>query len=253
LTGVSKRETRIMKIVELKAKVRPHVGKKGAKKCRNEGWLPGILYGEGGLTTPVATNPKELDRVLHTHAGANVIINLMVEGLASDPVTVVVKEVQVDSIKETMRHVDFCRISLDKKIRTLVPFKIIGEAPGVKQGGILERLLWELEVESLPMQIPDNIEIDVSGLNIGDTLTVSSLKLPEEVTVLTDWDVGVVSVAVPKAEVTVEAAPAAAAEGAEPEVIGAKSDKEEKGAEAKEETKAGEEKKKPEEKRKSKE
>ncbi|MBI4832046.1 MAG: 50S ribosomal protein L25, partial [Candidatus Lindowbacteria bacterium] len=99
-----------MKIVELKAHVRPNTGKKGIKECRNKGLLPGILYGEGIITTPVATSPKELDRVLHTHAGANVIINLMVEGLAAEPVTVVVKEVQVDSIKETMKHVDFCRI-----------------------------------------------------------------------------------------------------------------------------------------------
>ncbi|MBI5117737.1 50S ribosomal protein L25 [Candidatus Poribacteria bacterium] len=242
-----------MKIVELKAQVRPATGKKGTKQCRNSGLLPGILYGEAGATTPLATNPKELDRVLHTHAGANVVINLMVEGLSADPVTVVVKEVQIDSIKDTMKHVDFCRISLDKKIRAHVPFKIIGDAPGVKQGGILERLLWELEIESLPMQIPDYIEIDVSALNIGDSLTVSSITAPEGVTVVTPSDVGVVAVAVPKAEVTAEAAPAAEAEAAEPEVISVKGEKAEKGSEEKEETKGAEEKKKPEEKRKSKE
>lgn len=243
-----------MEMVELNASVRPETGKKGARACRKKGLLPGVLYGKNDPTTPVAVNPKELDRVLHTHAGSNVVIKLSVDERGGEPVTVVVKELQVDNIKGTMRHVDFCQISLDETIRTEVPFKVVGEAPGVKMGGILEHILWELEIESLPMDIPDHIEVDVSELNIGDSLAVSDLKVPDGVTVWTDWDTAVVTVTAPRVEEVVEAAaPAEEVEGAEPEVVGAKPEKEAEEAEEKEKAESAEDKKKPAEKRKSKE
>jgi len=240
-----------MEIVELKASVRSQTGKKGARECRKQGLLPGVFYGRGDQPTPVAVNPKELDRVLHTHAGGNAIIRLALEGRDSEPVTVVVKELQVESIKGTMRHVDFCKIFLDQEIRSTVPFKVMGESPGVKNGGILEHTLWELEIECLPLNIPDYIEVDVSGLNIGDSVAVSDLKVPEGITVLTDESVSVVSIAAPRVEEVVEVAPEAEVEGPEPEVIGTKPEREAKGAEEKEET--TEEKKRSDEKRKSKE
>jgi large subunit ribosomal protein L25 len=126
-----------------------------------------------------------------------------------------------------------------------VPFRVVGEAPGVKKGGILEHTLWELEVECLPLNIPTAIEINVDSLEIGDSLAVSDLKVPDGVKVLTAWDTTVVSIAAPRVEAEVAPAPVAEAEAAEPEVI-EKPGKEAKGAEAKE----AEEK---EEKRKSKE
>ncbi|RJP70787.1 MAG: 50S ribosomal protein L25 [Candidatus Abyssobacteria bacterium SURF_17] len=250
-----------MEIVDLKANVRTVTGKKGARQCRQNGLLPGVLYGRGDTTTSLTVNPKELDRVLHTHAGSNVIIRLTLEEKGGDPTTVVVKELQVDSLKGTMRHVDFCHISLDKKIRTTVPFRIVGESPGVKLGGILEHTLWELEIESLPLEVPDYIEVDVSGLNMGDSLSVADLRLPEAIKVLTEQDVAVVSIAAPRVEAEVEAAPAPEAEVGEPEVITAKAEKKGEGAEEKEEPKAArkeepkaaKEEKKPAEKRKSKE
>jgi len=224
-----------MEIVELKANVRSQTGKKGAKGCRKNGLLPGVLYGREEQTTPVAVNPKELDRVLNTQAGGNAIIKLTLEGTDVEPVTVVVKDLQVDSIKGVMRHVDFCRISLDREIRAMVPFKVVGESPGVEQGGVLEHTLWELEVECLPLNIPDFIEIDVSNLEIGDSLAVSDLKIPEGIAVLTDESVSVVSIAAPRVEEVVEVAPEAEVEGAEPEVIGAEPETEGKEAETKEE------------------
>lgn len=250
-----------MEIVELRANMRTVTGKKGARECRQKGLLPGVLYGKGDQTTPVVVNPKELNRVLHTHAGSNVIIRLTLEEKGDDPKTVVVKELQVDTIKGTMRHVDFCHISLDKKIRTTVPFHIVGEAPGIKLGGVLEHTLWELEIESLPLDIPDYVEVDVSGLNIGDSLSVADLRLPDTIKVVTEPDVAVVSMAAPRIEAVAEAAPAAEAEEGEPEVITAKSEKKAEGAEEKQEpkaakkedTKGAKEEKKPAEKRKSKE
>lgn len=207
-----------MEFAELKAETRARTGKGGAKECRKKGLLPGILYGREDKPTPVAVNPRELDRVLHTHAGSNVIIKLALED-GGEPVNVVVKELQVDNLKGVMKHVDFCHISLDKKRRSMIPFKIVGESPGVKQGGILEHILWELEIESLPLDIPDKIEVDVSELDIGDSLTVSQLPIPEGVSVVSDWESTVVHVVAPRVEVVEEVEVAEEAEGAEPEVI----------------------------------
>ncbi|RJP25945.1 MAG: 50S ribosomal protein L25 [Candidatus Abyssobacteria bacterium SURF_5] len=225
-----------MEMVELKASVRSQTGKKGAREYRKRGLVPGILYGRNEQPAPVAVDPKELNRALHTHAGANAIIRLSVEDKADEPITVVVKELQVDTIKGTMTHVDFCHISLDEVIQTSVPFEIVGEAPGVKQGGILERTLWELEIESLPLNIPDSIKIDVSSLDLGDALMVSDLSIPEGITVLTDSDIAVVSIVAPRGEPAAEVA-AAPAEAEEPEVISGKPAKEAEKAEETEEKK----------------
>lgn len=207
-----------MELVELKANSRSETGKKGAKKCRNLGLVPGILYGKNEKPSPVSVDPKELNRVLHTRAGSNAIINLTVDQ-AGEAVNVVVKELQVDTIKGNMTHVDFCHISLDEPIQTSVPFRVVGEAPGVKQGGILEHTLWELEIESLPLNIPDAIEVDISQLELGDSLVVGDLKVPEGITILSDWDAPVVSIIAPRVEPTPEEVAAAPVEGAEPEVI----------------------------------
>jgi large subunit ribosomal protein L25 len=230
-----------METVELKAAMRTRCGKKGAKQCRNEGMLPGILYGKGEESIPVAVDPKQLDHVLHTHAGSNVIIRLTVDDKGSDPMNVVVKELQVDSIKGSMQHVDFCQISLDEEIRSMVPFKVVGEAPGVKEGGILERVLWELEIESLPLNIPDAIEVDVTNLEIGDSLAVNQLNVPEGVTVVTDWDSTVISIAAPRVEEVIEEEAEVEIEGAEPELITTESEKDTESAEEKAEGKASQE------------
>lgn len=228
-----------MEIIELKAEPRSMTGKKGARACRNKGMLPGVFYGRGDEPTPLAVDPAQLNKVLRTQAGSNVIIKLTLDEKA-EPVNVVVKELQVDSIKGTMRHVDFCHISLDRKIRSMVPFKIVGESPGVKEGGILEHILWELEIESLPLDIPGEIEVDISELNIGDQLNVSQMTVPEGVSVLSDWDMTVVHVVAPRIEV-VEVPEEAELEGAEPEVISEGAEEESK-TEKKEETKEAEEK-----------
>jgi large subunit ribosomal protein L25 len=234
-----------MELVELKVNTRSETGKKGAKEYRNRGLVPGVLYGRKLQPSPVAVDPKELNRALHTRAGSNAIINLTLDERAEEKITVVVKELQVHTLKGTTTHVDFCHILLDQVIQAAVPFRMVGEAPGVKQGGILEHTLWELEIESLPLNIPEAIEVDVSGLQVGDSLTVSNLKVPEGIKVLTDSDIAVVSIVAPRAEPTVEAAAAAApVEGAEPEVITGRAEKETE--EKSEET----EEKKPSEKRK---
>lgn len=207
-----------MEIIELKAEPRSMTGKKGAKACRNSGQLPGVLYGKGSESRPLAVDAKQLDKILHTDAGGNVIIKLTL-GEGGEPVDTIVKDLQVDNIKGLMRHVDFQLISLDQKIRSTVPFKMVGESPGVDVGGILEHILWELEIESLPLDIPDAIEVDISALEIGDGVTVSQLSVPEDVTVLSDWEAKVVIVAAPRVEVEEVVEEVEGEEGEEPEVI----------------------------------
>jgi large subunit ribosomal protein L25 len=205
-----------MDIIELTAEARTMTGKKGAKACRNRGQLPGILYGKGDEPKPLAVDPKQLDQVLHTHAGSNVIIKLVLDD-GDEPVNVVVRELQVDNIKGSMRHVDFYHILLDEMIRSKVPFKMVGEAPGVKVGGILEHILWDMEIECLPMNIPDSLDVDISGLEIGDGINVSGIPVPADVTVLSDPDSTVVQVIAPRVEEEPE--PEVEIEGEEPEVI----------------------------------
>ena len=207
-----------METVELRAEPRSMTGKKGAKACRNQGLLPGVLYGRGEKTTPLSVDPKQLDKVLHTHAGSNAIIKLTI-GEKGKPANVVVKDLQVDNIKGTMKHVDFYSISLDRKIRSSIPFKIVGESNGVKEGGILDRILRELEIECLPMDIPDGIEVDVTELDIGDNLTVSQISVPANVTIVTDPEQTILAVAAPRVEEEPEVEEEVELEGEEPEVI----------------------------------
>jgi large subunit ribosomal protein L25 len=175
-------------------------------------------------------NPKQLDKVLHTHAGSNVIIKLSI-GEKGKPANVVVKELQVDNIKGHMKHVDFCSISLDRKIRSSIPFKIVGESQGVKEGGIIDYILRELEVECLPMDIPDGVEVDVTELEIGDKVSVSQITVPDNVTIVTDLDNTILHVVAPRVEEEPEVEEEAELEGEEPEVI-SDADKAEKKDEA---------------------
>ena len=208
-----------MEIIELKAEARSMTGKKGAKACRNNGQLPGVLYGRGSETTPLAVYPKQLDSALHTHAGANVIIKLAFEG-KSEPVNVIVKDLQVDNIRGVMRHVDFHRISLDEKIRSSIRFKVVGDSPGLKEGGVLEHIMWDLEVECLPLDIPDYIEADISELEIGDSISVSQVSVPEGVEIISAPDAKIMHVVAPRVEEVVEVAEEIEGEeGEEPEVI----------------------------------
>jgi len=240
-----------MEFAELKVERRSRTGKGGARECRRNGMLPGIIYGKEEESIPIAVNPKDLDKVLHTATGGNVIIKLSLDENGGTPVNVIVKELQVDNIKGMMKHIDFCHVLLDEKIRSMIPFRVVGESPGVKLGGILEHLLWDLEVESLPLDIPDEIEFDVSDLDIGDSLTVSQLTVPEKTSIITDENTKIVHVVAPRVEVE-EEVEEVEIEGEEPEVISGEGEKEPTEAESETKPKASEGKQEPQDKRKAK-
>lgn len=166
----------------------------------------------------VAVNARELWHALHTDAGANVLINLEVNG---DSFLTMPREVQRDIVRGTLLHVDFLRIRRDVAIQVEVPINLVGESHGVKEGGVVEHHLWELRVEVLPTDVPESVEADISGLGIGDSLHVSDVKVPGNVTVISGDDETVVTVVPPPVLVVeptaeeLEAAEAAALEAAE--------------------------------------
>lgn len=228
-----------MELVDLKVKLREEKGKSVSRKLRATGQIPAIFYGEKIKTVPLVVETKDFTAVVHTEAGANVLLNLKIEGLGKNE-TAIIKDIQRDPLKDSFLHVDFMKIALDEKITTTVPVTVVGESPGVKEGGVLQHGLWEIEVEALPADLPEKFEVDVSGLDIGDSLRVSDLLQPKGVEILSGVEETVVSVVPPtvvKEEEVVEE------ELVEPELVGAEAAEEEKEVAEKEEVEKKEEEK----------
>jgi len=207
-----------MEKVILKSETRPGAGKKVAKDLRNKGLIPAVVYKGGKDALSLQLSSEDLEGVIHTKAGENVIITLEIDGEGkAKPKTVLIKEIQRDPIKNKVLHVDFNEISLTETLKVNVPLVSHGEASGVKKdGGILEHIMWELQVECLPTAIPEKIEVDVSNLNIGDAIYVKDIKAPEGVKILTDRELIALIVKPPKVEVPKEEV---VEEVAEPELI----------------------------------
>ena len=210
--------------VTLQAEKRETRGKNEARRLRASGRIPAVLYGaEKGKALEISVDPKSLSRILHSESGANTLISL--QGLGSGGDTrVLVKEYQLDPIHHKMLHADFYQVAMDKTLTVTVPIVLKGEAKGVKQqGGIVDFVNREIEIEVLPGDIPERIEIDVSELMLNQGLRVRDIHTEgAKWTPITDADLMIVHVVAPKAEepepaaATDVAAPAAAAE---PEVI----------------------------------
>jgi len=211
--------------IVVSAKTRADRGKNAARRLRREGLVPGVVYGGKGENVAVAVDPKALQRVLRSEAGRNSILKLDIANAGST--NAILKSWQVDPIKEKFLHADFYRIAMDVAIRVTIPIHVTGEARGVKvDAGILELIMREIEVECLPGDIPERIDVDVTDLGINGTLRISDLSAPAKVKILEDADQVVVHVVSVKEEVAAAvpgvAAPVegeAAAAPAEPEVM----------------------------------
>ena len=223
-----------MEKIILKSEVRNDAGKKVAKDLRNKGLVPAVVYKGGKDALKLQLANDALEQVLHTKAGENAIITLEIAGEASKkPKTVIVKEVQRDPIKNRILHVDFNEISLTDTLKVNVPLTTHGEAAGVKKdGGVLEHILWELQVECLPTEIPEKLEVDISNLEIGHFILVKNIPVPEGVKILNDGELIAISVKAPKVEVPVAEAVPGAEAAAEPELIRKKKEEGEEEAEA---------------------
>jgi large subunit ribosomal protein L25 len=224
----------------LEATKRTRFGKNEAGRLRREGQVPSVLYGgpagEGGTreALPISVEPKALLKILHSQSGANTIITL---ALGAESPKVMLKEFQLDPISRAVLHADFYRVAMDKPITVTVPVVLRGEAPGVKQqGGLLDFVHREVDIECLPADIPEHIEVDVSELMLNQSIRLRDIIGTMTWTPISDADLMLVHVVPQKAEAEPAAAETeAAATPAEPEVIKkGKVDKEDEGeAEAK--------------------
>ena len=216
-----------MKEITIEARKRTGTGKEKAKKLRKKGLIPAVVYGPGDEPLPLEINAQSLNTILREGKGENVIITLNIDGGQNDK-KVLIREIQHDPVLGDILHVDFQHVLLTKKITVKVPVHLVGIPIGVsKDGGILQYVLRELEVECLPTDIPEKVEFDVSNLKIGDSIHVKDAKL-EKATILSDAEGSIVTV-VPPTIFKEEVVPAAA-EVTEPEVITEK--KAEEGEEA---------------------
>ena len=200
-----------MNKIQLKAKLREGKGTSLVRKLRNEGFLPGVVYGHDFTNLHVAVSQKEFIKAISGEAGRNVLIEMHLEKNGSaQEVPVMVKDLQHDPLTSKVLHVDFLHILLKEKIKTKVRVEIQGNPLGVKEdGGILIHGLREVEVECLPTDIPNEFKVDVSELRIGNSIHVSGISPPADVSILTSPDETLASVAAPaKEEVEVPVVPA---------------------------------------------
>lgn len=193
---------------------RSEFGKNASRRLRVRGMIPGVVYGHGSGTVNIAVDPKRLLEILTSETGRNSIFKLQVAGRADD---VLVREYQLHPLKGTLIHADFQRIAMDEVMEFDVPVEMVGNAPGVKAGGVLDLVLRELTLECMPGDVPDHIQVDVSAMEIGDAVRVSDLKVDSsKIKVLDDPHLVVLTLVPPRVE---EEPVAAAEQPAEPEVI----------------------------------
>jgi large subunit ribosomal protein L25 len=201
----------------LEVQIRGASGKGVARKLRAAGRIPGVCYGRGEATVPVSVDPTALRRLLEgSDAGMNTVIHLRAAGSPIDGKMVLLRDLQRDPVRGAFMHADFYAVDVKQVVEVKVPIRLTGKARGIDNGGIVDHALRELELACLPLAIPREITVDVSDLDIGSSLHVRDLVLPEGVELRSDLDLSVVSVVTPKAEEEAAPAEAVAVEGEVP-------------------------------------
>jgi large subunit ribosomal protein L25 len=176
-----------MEQVALEVSLRKPSGKGGARSLRRAEQIPAIFYGPDSEAMAISVARTSLEKILKKQSSENTLYQLTIKGGEADSVkTVMLKDLQQTPLDREILHADFLEVSLTKAIEVTIGLKVTGKAPGVEQGGILQEISRELEVRCLPTQIPDFIELDVSALEIGDSIHVQDLKLAEGILVLSE-------------------------------------------------------------------
>jgi len=215
--------------VDLQAKEREERGKNAARRLRASGMIPAVLYGDGdGKSTSLAVPDKVVDYTLH-HLGDNALYDI---DLGAGTSTARIVDVQRDPVTGRLVHVDFAPVDMLERIEVTVPLHVVGEAPGTEEGGVLQQVAYELRIESLPGDIPQELTLDVSALGMGENLTLADVSLPGGVALISDPE-EVAAVVTAPTEITEEEMEAAGIVEEEPEEEAAE---EEEGEEAPEET-----------------
>ncbi|MFU8890421.1 MAG: 50S ribosomal protein L25 [Anaerosomatales bacterium] len=199
----------------IKARVRETTGKKN-RRLAGSAEIPAVLYGPARDTVSLALDRHEFELMMAHHGAGSTIVSIALEG-EKKPVNAVIREVQHSPVKGNILHVDFLAIRMDQKLQATLSFNFVGDSPGVKAGGVLMHSMREVMVEALPADLPDSIDVDISELEMGHSITVADLVAPEGVEITDDPEGVVCSVTLPTLEPTEEEL---AEEVAEPEVIG---------------------------------
>lgn len=188
--------------VELQAREREGRGKNDARRLRTQGMTPAVLYGDGDGNAVLAVPTKVVDYTLQ-HYGDNALYDLSIGGGGSSTARVV--DAQRDPVSGRLVHVDFAPVNMRERIVVTVPLAVAGtdESPGVNEGGVLDQVAYEVEVESLPGNIPQELEIDVSGLELNENLTLGDIRLPEDITLISDPE-EIAATVTPPTEITDE-------------------------------------------------
>ena len=201
-----------MEKITIKGFKREEIGKQAVKRLRREGFLPAIVYGKD-VNLPIKIPHSELKILKAHHFSETVLIEILLDN--SDKIECIIKDVQFHPLTEEVIHLDFMKVSLKEMVRVKVPVEIKGEE-NIKEA-VVEQMLWELEIEAFPLEIPEKIVVDISSLNIGDSFHVKDLNLGEKIKIVTDPEETIVTV-LAKEEVAVEEE-ATTEEEKEPEVI----------------------------------
>jgi len=208
--------------IVVKSEKREGLGSNAARRLRAQGFVPAVLYGESLETTALVLSKKDIVQILRLESGENTIFQVAVDGETTD---VMIKELQIDPASDELLHVDLIRISMDKPIRVTVPIVHRGEPVGVKtEGGFVDFVTREVEVECLPRDIPESIGIDISELHINQSYKVQAMAVPAGVKIITDPNTVLVLISMPHKEEEVfpgekPEGEVAAEEPKEPEVI----------------------------------
>jgi len=209
-----------LELIELKANIRDSVGKSQARALRRAERIPAVLYGPGTEPVLLSVDINDLEKALKKSTASQAILNLSIHNGENTSRTAMIKELQTHPVSRNYLHVDFYEISMDRKIRVKVPVVVKGKSQGVELGGILQIIRRELEILCLPTEIPETIEIDVTDLDIGDSIHVKEIPFQGDIEVPADVNFTVITMLAPKTEEEVSEEGEEGEEGAEEAVEG---------------------------------
>jgi len=189
-----------LELIELKANIRNSVGKSQARALRRAERIPAVLYGPGTEPVLLSVDISDLEKALKKSTASQAILNLSIQNGENTSRTAMIKELQTHPVSRNYLHVDFYEISMDRKIRVKVPVVVKGKSQGVELGGILQIIRRELEILCLPTEIPETIEIDVTDLDIGDSIHVKEIPFQGDIEVPADVNFTIITMLAPKTE-----------------------------------------------------
>ena len=189
-----------MELIDLKTNIRKTTGNGPARRLRRSGQIPAVLYGPGADSVLLSVNAVEFEKVLKKSISGQVLLNLIIQNGETFNRSAMVRELQTHPVSREFLHIDFFEIAMDRKIRVKVPVVITGKAKGVEVGGILQIVRRELEMLCLPLRVPESIEVDISDLDIGDSIHIGAISLEDDIEVLEEDHFTIVTVVSPTIE-----------------------------------------------------